>query len=137
MCTSMVGILAFIVFNFISWSLIMTMIVVWQKTDLLLLFISAQEDMTAIERSKLKEQKPLQTLIANKLSKDDESVMVNLKCAYYLAKQELPKHEMKHQVEFVNFVAGNTELKNTVDGFNMTDPSYTCNKSVSEFQTVI
>ena len=79
-------------------------------------------------KTKLKAQQPLQKIVHDKITKDDEAVIQYLKCAYYLAKRELPKEEMKHQVEFASAVGA------PFPEFNNTQLTYTSNRSVTEFQ---
>lgn len=67
-------------------------------------------------------------LTVKKLSADDETVLVNLKCAYYIGKHELPKEELMHQVDLMNFVFDKPVTDNK---------QYTNNRSVSEFKEVI
>ena len=46
----------------------------------------------------------MQKLIAAKVSQDDEIGTQLLKCASYIGKRELPKEEMKHLVDFGDFM---------------------------------
>ena len=54
--------------------------------------------MSAVTRLKLKEQQPMQKLIASKVEKADETALGYLWSAYYLAEQELHKEELPHVI---------------------------------------
>lgn len=83
--------------------------------------------MAAVTKSKLSTQQPLQKLLANEMDRDEEIITQYLKCAYYLAKRELPKEEFPHIISLLSELGCQT----LSDG-----NSYTCQKSVNEFQSV-
>ena len=85
--------------------------------------------MNAVTRLKLKEQQPMQKLIASKLEKDDETALGYLWAAYYLAKQELPKEEFPHVIDLLE-MSGREFKRDT--GLN-----YCSAQSVTEFQSAI
>ena len=85
--------------------------------------------MNAVTRLKLKEQQPMQKLIASKIEKDDETALGYLWSAYYLAKQELPKEEFPHVIDLLE-MSGRDFKRDT--GLN-----YCSAQSVTEFQSAI
>ena len=78
-------------------------------------------------KSKLSAQKPLQTLIANKVDKDEAIIMGYIKCAYHLAKREQPKEEFPHLISLMSGLG--------VPVLNDSSATYTSAKSVTGFQT--
>ncbi|XP_060589612.1 zinc finger protein 862-like [Ruditapes philippinarum] len=73
----------------------------------------------------------MQKLIDKKLSKDDETAVQYLKCAYYIAKRELPKSEMKHMINFVGTIGCK------VNEMQHSNSDYTSGTSVSEFHSAL
>ncbi|WAR31456.1 ZN862-like protein [Mya arenaria] len=63
-----------------------------------------KQQLNTVQRSSLSSQKPMQKLLATKISKDDDMALNLLKTAYYIAKHELPKVEMKHVVDYAKFI---------------------------------
>ncbi|XP_053377704.1 zinc finger protein 862-like [Mercenaria mercenaria] len=73
----------------------------------------------------------MQKLVEQKLNKDDETAIQYLKCAYYIAKRELPKSEMKHMINFVG------SLGKEINSMQHSNLDYTSGTSVSEFHSAI
>ncbi|XP_052249683.1 zinc finger protein 862-like [Dreissena polymorpha] len=90
-----------------------------------------QNHLTALERTTLKAQKPMQKLLAAKINMDDELALNLLKTAYHIAKRELPKGEMQHMVDYASFL-GVDFCKSATSS-----ASHTNHQSVSELQSAI
>jgi hypothetical protein len=85
--------------------------------------------MMAVTKSSHKEQAPLQKIIADKVIKDHDNVTGYLKCAYYLAKQELPKGQFPAILDLMDFVGSNIKIEGRA--------TYTSHQSVTEFQSAL
>lgn len=90
---------------------------------------SAQSHLNAIQHTKNKQQKPLQKMVVNKVTSDDNMILGYLKCAYHVGKRELPKDEFSHLIG----LADSLGIKTALDS----DVTYTSGQSVSEFQSAI
>ena len=69
---------------------------------------------------------PIKKIVAEKIDKDDESAVRFMKCAYFLAKNELPKSLFSATIEFVDELG--------IEIQRASKPEYTHHTSVGEFQ---
>ena len=69
---------------------------------------------------------PIKKIVAEKIDKDDESAVRFMKCAYFLAKNELPKSLFSATIEFVDALG--------IEIQRASKPEYTHHTSVGEFQ---
>ena len=99
-------------------------------------FLSAQNHLMAVTKSKLAPLRPMKKIIEDSYDKDDD-VMVNyLKVSYHMAKREMPKEEFEYFIRLVDDLGVKTikEYKNPDDLSEITFP-YTSDYSVSDFQS--
>ncbi|XP_052227215.1 zinc finger protein 862-like [Dreissena polymorpha] len=90
---------------------------------------SSGQHINALKSSTLSAQKPMQTLLAKKLNKDDVYATNLLKTAYHIAKRERPKEEMKHMLSYATNIGLSVSKESS--------PSYTHHQSVTEFQNAL
>ncbi|KAL5005413.1 hypothetical protein ScPMuIL_018869 [Solemya velum] len=90
---------------------------------------ATKEHLMTVTTSSLKPQAPMRKLIAEKVIRDNDKITIYLKCAYHLAKRELPKSKFSAMLDLIDMLGCDIKTEGHA--------TYTSHQRITEFQSAL